>query len=399
MSVTGRSETASHATGEVAARLLDTEFVRVVAAATGDAVGAAGLLATALDSRSVPFQTSVVGLPDRAESGTDADLTIALGRPATTADVAIQRGAAAAADEIARELGGGDPVLALAGTIAAGRQPDSDLLARAADRGIERRPGVAIPDVALADGLAHSTLLSAPFSGDPEATRDALAGLDLPDRPGDDALGLPDRPGDDALGRVASFVALTIAGDDAATARGAAAIERFLHPLEGGPLGTVGGYADVLDVAARERPGVALLLALGQAERTAALDAWRDHACRAHAAVRDASTGRYNGLFVARCGDGPREESVPVGTVARLLCAYRSPEPIVLAVADGVAEARAVSADLESDREEDDRPSIGDAIRDATERVGGRAAGTATRGRATYDVSPTEFVGAFREVV
>jgi len=387
MSVTGRSETASHATGEVAARLLDAEFVRVVAAATGEAVGAAGLLAAALDARSVPSQTSIVGLPDRAGSGTDADLTIALGRPAATADVTIQRGVAAAADELARELDAGDPVLALAGTIAAGRQPDSDLLARAGDRGIERRPGVAIPDVGLVDGLAHSTLLSVSFSGDPEATRDALAGL-----------GLPDRPGDDALGRVASFVALTIAGDDATTARGAATVERFLHPLGGGPLGTVGGYADVLDATARERPGVALLLALGQAERTAALDAWRDHACRAHAAVRDASTGRYNGLFVARCGDGPREGSVPVGTVARLLCAYRSPEPIVLVVADGVAEARAVSDDLESDGN-DDRQSIGDAIGEATERVGGRAAGTDTRGRAAYDVSQTEFVGAFREVV
>jgi hypothetical protein len=59
---------------EVAARMREAGFVRLVAAANGDSVAAAALLATALEERGVPYQTSVTPRPDSATRGPDADL-------------------------------------------------------------------------------------------------------------------------------------------------------------------------------------------------------------------------------------------------------------------------------------------------------------------------------------
>jgi hypothetical protein len=355
---------AEHA-DDVAASLRDADFVRLVAARTGDAVAATGLLAGALDDLGVPYQTSVVALPAAADRATDADCTIALGRPATTAGVTLGTGettASAQAFAVARELGGSpgsvDVVLALAGTLAAGQYPDDELLA-AADS-LERRPGLAVPTDDRADGLAHSTLVHAPFSGSVERARELVA----------------DREPRES----ASLVALAVAGDENSVPRGAERVERLLRPFVGGPFETAGGYGDVLDAVARERPGMAVALALG-----ADLDGvsvWREHATRAHAAVRAARTGRYDGLFVARC-----EDQSPVGTVARLVHDYRSPEPVTLAVADGVAVA--VTAP--------DTVDAGTALAEATAAVGGSAAGTRTRARGTFDGDSSELVLAARE--
>lgn len=385
MSATGRSETDAPAPSDVAARLRDAGFVRLVAAATGDAVAGAGLLATALAERGVPYQTSVVAVPDAATSGTDADVTVALGRPAEAADAVVGTGGgsvSADAYEVAEELDAADPTLALAGVVASGRAPGSELLGAADDVGIERRPGVATPGVDPVDGLAHSTLVHTSFSGDVDAASEVLAGLSL-----------PEQLGPDARQQLASFVALTVAGDEQATDRGANAVERFLRPHEAGPFGTVGGLGDVLDATARERPGLATVLALGDGDPEEALDVWRRHGRKAHAAVREASTGRYDGLYVARCGGQTPTGQVPVGTVARLLCGYRSPEPAVLVVAEGVAEAGVVGDSTAG------TPHVGEVMAAATAGLDGDGAGTATRGRATFDCSPTEFVAAFREVV
>lgn len=381
MSATGRPETDAPVPSDVAARLSDAGFVRLIAAATGDAVAASGLLASALAADDVPYQTSVVGLPDRATNGTDADETVALGRPAEAADIAVGIGtapASTAAYEVAADLGRPDPTLALAGAAADGRSPESELLGAAEEFGLDRRPGIATPGVGPADGLAHSTLVHAPFSGDHEAAADALAGLDL-----------PEQFDTDARQRLASFVALTVAADAETTDRAAVTVEQFLRPWAGGPFDTVGGYGDVLAATARDRPGLATVLTIGTGDTDAALTVWRDHSRRAHAAVRDASTGRYDGLFVARCTE--TDSQPPVGTVARLVSGYRSPEPVVLVVAADVAEARGTE-DADSGT-----PHVGEVIRKSAAQVGGDGAGTATRGRATFDCSPTEFVAAFRE--
>jgi hypothetical protein len=360
-------------TPDVAARLREAGFVRLIAAADGDSVAAAGLLATALSEHGVPYQTSVTPVPERADRATDADLTIALGRPAANADVAVGLDGSATreAAAVAREFDAGGLVLALAGTVAADGHPGDRLAAAAAERGIERRPGVGVPTADLVDGLAHSTLIHAPFSGDQAATRKALDGIDVEDA-------------DEKTRRaVASQVALSVAGDPEGTPTGAEQVERLLRPLAGGPFQTIEAYADVLDAVAREKPGLALAVALGGVDRERALDVWRAHSERVHGAIQSARTARYDGLFVAHCDGRP-----PVDSVARLLAGYRSPEPVTLVVGEGVAATRAQK-----------QRNIGAVLETTAAEFDGIGGGTPDRGRALFDADPTEFVAAFKEAV
>lgn len=382
MSATGRPDANAPAASDIAAHLRDAGFVRLVAARRGDAVAATGLLVNALRRADVPYQSSVVAMPDDPIRATDADLTIALGRPSVRADLTIGVGpipASRTAFEVATQLAAPESLerstltLALAGVCAAGDHPAGELLAAAEADGIERRPGVGVPTADLADGLAHSLLVHAPFSGAVADARATLDGLELPD-----ALSV------DARRRVASTVALAVAGDSAATARASESVERLLRPLAGSRFGTIPGYADVLAATVQERPGLAVPLALDTVKTETAREVWRTHASRAHDAVRDVRTGRYDGLFVARCsGDAP------VDTVARLVRDFRSPEPLVLVVADG--RAVATTSDAET--------NVGTTIQQVAASVGGTGGGTTTRGRAWFDVEPTEFVVAFRGAV
>jgi hypothetical protein len=374
MSATGRDSAPATAASDLAASLREATFVRLVSDANGEALAATGVLARALDDDDTPFQASVVGPfadPDRT---TDADCVVALGQTGPTADVTLTQRVAATAFETARELGATvATTLALAGTIAAG-DVDGTVAEAAEHAGLDRRPGVAVPVADLADGLAHSTLLSGPFSGDRTKAQATLADLDLP----------AELTADDHR-RVASLVALDVTGAEHAAERAATAVQRALRPSVGGPFETVGGYADVLDAVARERPGVGIALALGHdAVREDALDAWRTHARRAHEAVAEATTGRYEGLFVAR-GD-----AMPVGTVARLVAEFRSPEPVTLVVTDGECAVRAT-----------DGRDVTAPLRAATDAVGGSTAdaGPGSRARATFDVSTADLIEAFREAL
>ena len=374
MSTTGRDQTPAPSPSDLAAAVERAAFVRLVSDATGDALAGTGVLARALVGNDTPFQASVVAPfadPDRT---TDADVTVALGAGHGSADHTLAARPAATAFAVARELGASpDPALALAGTVAGG---DVDgTVADAAERaGVQRRPGLAVPVPDLADGLAHSTLLSGPFSGDESAARESLSGLDLP-------AGTTEDLTEDDHRRVASLVALAATED--APERAAEAVAAGLYPYAGGPFETVGGYADVLDAVAREAPGTGIALALGhEGVRENALSAWRTHARDAHGAVADATTGRYDGLFVAR-GDG-----MPVGTVARLLADFHAPEPVVLVVTDGEAAARAT-----------DGRDVAATMRAATDAVGGETAGQGDCARAQFDVPTSDLIEAFREAV
>ncbi|MFB6297543.1 MAG: hypothetical protein ABEH56_03385 [Salinirussus sp.] len=354
---------------DVAARLRAAEFVRLVADATGDALAATGLLATALDG---PYQATVAGAPGTGDRDTGADLTVGVGRRTAGADVVLGTAEPASrlAYDAAEQLGGADPVLAMAGLVAAGAVPTGAPL-DAAD--LPRRPGLAVPTDDPVDGLAHTTLVHCEVSGSPDATEALLAGSD--------ALAADD----DARRRRASLVAVDVAGDG--TPRGAEAVERAIRPRVGGPFRTVGGYADVLDALARQEPGTGLEVALGggngKRERERALDAWRSHGRRVHAAVREATTARYDGIVVAGL-----EGTAPLGSVTRLIGDFRTPEPAVLTVADGRAVLRAV------DRTEADR-----VLAAAAEAVGGRATGTADVARSRFDADGTELAAAVREAV
>lgn len=366
MAAMGRSR------GELAATLADAPFVRVAPRADGDAVAAAGLVLRALAARSTPFRARVVaptdGPPD-TESGENEDdegTTLALGFEGGPAS---DEPASLAAARLVADLGDDpDRALTLAGCHAAGVSPSTVDLA--AD--LDRREGVGIPTPDLADGLAHSTLVHADFSGDERA-----AGAVLDD--------LADNPN----GRtIASLVTLETTGADGATPRAAERVERVLRPhaTPDGPFETVEGHADVLDCLARETPGLALALAMGHDVRSEALEAWRAHAGAAHRALREATTGRYNSLFVARTD----EAGTPVETTARLLRDFRSPEPVALVVADGEAAVASV---------EDADADLGRVMTETAAAVGGSGGGTARRGVATYEGEARAFIAAVREAM
>ena len=332
-------------TDSVAAALSSASFVRLVASADGDGLAAAGLLARALRRADVPFQVRVDAGDATAPAGDDG-LLVCVGSASANADVIVAPDAEPAglrayriAVEISRDTGPAapDPTLALAGIVADGANPASvagDLIETAEAAGaIARRPGVAIPVADVVDGLTHSTLLHAPFSGDRDAAATAMSSLSLPDGATDaDTDAEPRRS-------VASCVALAVAGDDDATPRAADAVERALRPYATpeAPFATLGGFADVLTATAREQPGTGIALALGHGGPDAALSAWRTHGRAVHAGLDSASTTRHDGVLVARIGDGTAGAPGRLATIARLTRDFRSPEPLVAAVGDGVA--------------------------------------------------------------
>ena len=375
MAVAGRTA----ASEDVASTLRETGFARLLVAADADSLAAAGLLANALAQRGVPFQASVHAERPAVETADEATtIRIGIEGPADlsldmddepTSETAFAACCALDADP--------DPLLALAGRFVVGDETGdldgSDAFETAHDRDlVERRPGVAVPVADIADGLAHTTLVHAEFSGDPEATATALAGCE------------------DGR-RAASMVALSTCTD--ATPRGASALGCALKPAAitergreetavSGRFETVGGLADVLCTAARERPGIGLALALGHDVREAALDAWRTHAERAHRALREATTERHRNVFVARADAGA---SLP--TAARLLCDFRSPESVAVVVGDNRAAGAA-----------DEDANLGDRMAEAATEAGGDGAGSARRGWARFS-DPDGFVTAFREAV
>jgi len=377
-----------------ASRLHEAAFVRIVTRADADGLAAAGTLARVLSATDVPFQASaartVAGrrrrLEDARSTATEGDAIALIGDADGGAGIRIDgpgRPASVAAWTVAREIGEPgtipDPTLALAGAVAGGANPTvaddpaGPVLSAATDRGlVERRPGVGIPTEDPVDGLAHSTLVHAPFSGDPAAVAEEL---------GDVAGGTPT----DEAGhrRLASAVALSAVGADEASERGATTVERALRPhaLESGPVATVEGYADLLAAVAREEPGTGLALVLGHGAVDPALSAWRERGRAAHRGVRAATTARYDGLLAARLEDGPVE------TVARLLWAYRSPEPVVLVVSD--AEAAAVGNGDEAEA----------ALAAAVETVGGEYDAGDGRAYARVEDDSAATIAAFREAL
>ncbi len=378
------------APGALAGVLSDAPFVRLVATDDGDALAATGLLARALRERGVPFQARVSRDPVPDATGDDVAVTVG-SATGTYAVPGVGRPASTTAFAVARELGvDPDPVVALAGVVAAGSVPGTDgsgdaLSVAEESSAIERRPGVAVPTADLATGLAASTLIRTPDSGDPEAAGATLASLDLP----------AELDADDHR-RLASLVAVDVAAMRDASTRAASAVERALRPYAvttDRPVETVGGFADVLDVLAREAPGtgVAIVLATDPAEVpwTAAIDAWRAHGLAAHRALDDATTGRYDGCIVARADAAP---SV-LPTVARLVRDFRSPEPVAIALDE--TSGRIATAATEP-------CGLGDVCRAVGVEFGGAGWGSPMRGGIeieTSTVDPTETLAALREAL
>jgi hypothetical protein len=361
-------EEASPGDDGIAAAIREAGLCHLVATAHGDGIAAAVMLAGGCTAAGTPYHVSIIRtrkeLRSRIASADPDAETIVIGADTSETSTITGHPISSRAYEVASTLGATpDPTLAMAGIVAAGFDPAETaptLLERA---GAEPTAGVAIPTEDPADGLAHTMLVHADFSGKRERVAEEL-----------DALSENPDPR-----RVASLLALAVAGSETASERSATAIERAIHPYEiPGPFETVGGYADVLSALAPRSPGLAVALAMAGEGQEAALSAWRERAVRTHEAIRSADVERYDGLLVARA-DGP------VAPVARLLRDFRSPEPAVLAVRDGEAAIVAVESDAAA------------SIETAAETVDGSGLESGTRGYARFAPSETDaFVDAVR---
>jgi len=344
MSTTGR--TASGSSG-VVETLGSAGFVHVVAARDGDSLAAVGLLGRAFGALGTPFQVSAVASRDAARERFGRvpkdDAALSVGVPTEDAlSLDADGPRSVAAYDVVRRLApdAADPALAIAGGLSTGWTPQGSVLD---DADVSRRPGLGLPVADLADGLAHSTLLSGPFSGDEGMAGALLAELELPAEL-DDA----------AHRRLASRVALDVT--EGAPPSAADALSRVLRPhVADAPVATLEGYADVLDTVARTDPGLGVAFALSHADHADVLDAWRNAATRSHAAVRAADPARYSGLVAVECPDADP------GIVARLVRDFVADDPAALAVGDDIA-ALAVS-------DGDARDRLGDIVDAGT--VGG----------------------------
>jgi hypothetical protein len=358
---------AADAPADVAAQLQAATFVRLLPRRDGDAVAAAGLLADALD---VPYQIRPVATEaergDAAAAGDPEDTVVCLGgTPTVDADAALAATdgpVSPAAYAVATTVGRSpDPVLALAGCVAGGRPPDAaDLALEAAqDAGlVDRRAGVAVPTDDVADGLANTTLVYSTLSGDVGAARERLADCDRAERV-------------DERQAVASLLALASVESEAATPRAATTVERALRPYAtpDARFATVGGYADVLDAAARSRPGLAVGLAVGGDVRETALEAWRAHGQTVHAAL-DAEADHHDDLAVVYANVAPAHAE----SVARCYRDFRADRATVLVIGDAVA---GVATD-------EGAPAIVEAARSA---MAGAGSATADTGLVTFEPS------------
>ncbi|AWB27798.1 hypothetical protein [Halococcoides cellulosivorans] len=355
MSTTGRS-TESPAADDLAASIDSAAFVRIVAAPTGDAVAAAGLLGRACRERAIGLQVSVAPRDDRA---TEADLTLAVGCRRADRAIGLDGPASPVAARVARALDSTpDAALAAVGPRLAGEGGD------------DPSPGIAGPTGDPVDDLAHSTLLRGPWSGDPGAVETRCADLAID----------PATADADAICRLAGAAAIE-AVDDRPPAAGAA-VTAAIGTTDAGPFASIGGLADVLDVLAQERPGGATTLALG-GRVPDAIEEWREHATRAHRALDDATTGRYDGLSVRRL-----DASAPVGTVARLAVRYETREPLVLVIADDRVAIASRSAEIDAGR------CLGRAS-DSTDVIGN---GTRAIGLTDADADAADLIASVREV-
>lgn len=351
--------------------LSTASFVRVAAASDGDSLAAAGLLARACAERATPFH---LRLDDEAAAATEDAVTVTVGPTAVDGDASLDRPASPTAFTVARRLGADpDPTLALAGTIAAGEtvRAAEDALDAAQDAGlVDREPGLALPTDEIPADLAASTLLHGPVSGDEDAAADVVAELDSEE---------------DYHRRLASLVTIDAVAAEDATERAARAIERALRPYRtpDAPFTTLGGYADVLDAAARTAPAAGIALALGDrdgADETA-LTAWREYGRAVHEGLRTAETRRHHGVWVLETD----ADAAILPAVARLARDFRSPEPVALALTEGAAAAAGESG-------------VGDAVSTAADAVDGSGLGTDTTGRARF-TDTEQFTETFREAL
>ncbi len=369
MAASGRATGATPAPEQTATALRDAPLVRILTRRDGDAIAAAGLLARTLADLDTPFHVaptaSRVERARRVQQGDPEATTVAIGA-VERADITIAgENATATAVAIARAADSDPaPTLALAGVIAAGGDPTTlpTVLDQAQAQGIHQRPGVGIPTSDPIDGVAASLWIHAEFSGHPDQLREELVTVGI------DPDGWPFTESERR--KLASLIAIR-ATEGPAPMRAATSINRLLRPYVGeGPFPTVEGYAEVLDAVAREHPGTAITVAIGETATDAAEQSWRTHAQAVHAAIDAASITRVDDLAVITT------DTTRTLSTARVLQRSHVSAPVTVVIgSDSVALVGNDNVDLRA------------ATTALAETVEGTSDGTRRYGLVTHNVS------------
>lgn len=288
--------------------LATASFVRLVTAPTAEAIAACGMISRSLQSARVPFHASItVAAQATCENAT----TVSIGHsPSLAADHCLGPGhAVAEASDLLRDQGlEAEPGLQIGRVLG----PTDEKRGSGRSDSREAGLGMAVPE--LVDGLAHSSLVHGPYSGDPALAREFLDGIDAEDPQ-----------------HVASAVALGTMADTAQSSRAGWALSRFLGPRHTpeGPFETAAGTADVFDLLAPVDPGLALSIACGDTgARERALGTWRRQSTALHDRLANASVESHSGVAVVQT------DIDSVEPLARLVLDYLAPEASVAVVSD-----------------------------------------------------------------
>ncbi len=288
------------------------DFVRIYTRRSPDSLVAAGLLARFCTDEGIPFHVRPLdsGAPVPTVVDPDDDtIEVAISCRDSTPEEPI----CLLVHDFLSDLGASlDPLYTLAGIDAADYDPETIAPELLADTGCAQEPGIGIPTSDIVTGLASSTLQHTEYSGDVDATQQAL-----------DAFGIPD-PAKATPKELASFAAVTSVTSARSTHQSAQGLTRFLHPhfIEH-PYQSIEGYGDIIRVLSHPTPGHVISLALPTPEYDLIRSRWQTYATEAHDAVRTATPTATNNYYRANINT-----EFPF-TPARLL-SYHTTQPTVI---------------------------------------------------------------------
>jgi len=373
---------------EAAERLASSEFVRIVAHADADGVSSAACLCSTLSSLGVPYHFTALEEPSNVAE-VDADVFCDLGaayldriddavvidhHPPSDAErfdgVLVGTDAPSSsvvANRVASRLSSGNPVAALVGALGDGTALDDedvfDVVEEAVETGAEREDGARLVGENPVEKLAYSTCPFTRLSGDYEATREFIDGLDEDD--------------------LSTAVILLALENEVSRAEAVAELVGDIYLLPSGVyLHELSRYVETCAVSGKH--GLALSLCLDpEAHIEEAREAWR--------AFESSVIENVRGASVEEDADSELsfayiEGGFDTGAVADVLYDWVTGD-VVVVNEDGDGSFRAESRDC------------GRIAREAARSVGGEGGGHPSRAGASFDVPSDEFLGAVKGAV
>jgi|GEM_PF-3231023 len=373
---------------EAAERLTSSEFVRIAAHADADGVASAACLCSALSSLGIGYHFTALEEPSNvAEVNADVFCDIGAAYLDKIEDAVFidhhppsnvegfdgvlagtdAPSSSVVAHRVASRMSSGNPVAALVGALGDGAALDdedvSDVVEEVVESGAESEEGARLVGENTVEKLAYSTRPFTHLSGDYEAAREFVDGLDEDDLP--------------------TAVVLLALTEEEARPEAVAELVGDVYLLPSGVyLHELSRYVETCAVSGKH--GLALSLCLDpEAHLEEARKAWRTFESNVIENVRGASVEEGGDEYpdFARI-----EGSFDTGGVADVLYDWVTGD-VVVVNEDGDASFHAETFDCER------------VAREAARSVGGEGGGHPSRAGASFDVSRDEFIEAVRSVL